>query len=135
MVGHRSRCPLAALVALDDRRMTIEEPCRDTKGGRCGVRLEGTPCRTPADLARFTLLVGMALVLWTAVGQAMAKATPQVRLPCKRKGPRLSLLRVGMQFVAQLAPVVYMGVRFIRAHLPPPHLRHFPWLQAIGVVA
>jgi hypothetical protein len=27
---------------------------------------------------------------------AIAQAPPRVRLPCKRKGPRLSLLRVGM---------------------------------------
>jgi hypothetical protein len=51
-----------------------------------------------------------------------------------RKGPRLSLLRVGIPFVAKLALRVYIGVRFIRAHLPPPRLRHFPWLQAIEAV-
>jgi hypothetical protein len=74
-------------VALYDRQMTIEELCRDTKSCRFGVRLEWTPCRTPAYLARFTLLVGVALVLWTAVGQAVAQATPWVRLRCERKGP------------------------------------------------
>jgi hypothetical protein len=47
------------------------------------------PVPHPQYLARFTLL------LWTAVGQAVAQATPSVRLPCKQKGPRLSLLRVG----------------------------------------
>jgi hypothetical protein len=127
--------PLAELVALYDRRMAIEEQFRDTKGCRFGVRLEWTQFRTPAYLARFTLLVGVALVLWTAVGQAMAKTAPRVRLPCKYKGPRLSLLRVGIQFVVKLAWLVYIGVGFIRAHLPPPRLRHFPWLQAIEVVS
>lgn len=48
----------------------------------------------PASLAPFTLLIGVAWLLWTAVGHAVAQATPRVRLPCKRKGPRLSLLRV-----------------------------------------
>src|SRR5262249_52659101 len=43
---------LADLVALDDRRMAVEEQFRDTKGCRFGVRLEWTPCRTPAYLAR-----------------------------------------------------------------------------------
>jgi hypothetical protein len=127
--------PLAELVALDDRRMTSEEPCRDTKGGRCGVRLEGTPCRTPADLARLTLLVGVALVRWTAVGQAVAKAAPRFRLPCKRQGPRLSRLRVGLPCVATLAWRLSIGVRFIRTHLPPPRLRRFPWLPTIAVVS
>jgi hypothetical protein len=53
---------------------------RDTKGCRFGVKLERTQFRTPEYLARFTLLVGVALLL----------------LPCKPKGPRLSLLRVGI---------------------------------------
>jgi hypothetical protein len=77
--------PLADLVALYDRRMGLEEQLRDTKGCHFGVKF-----RTPQYLARFTLL------LWTAVGQAVAQATPSVRLPCKQKGPRLSLLRVGI---------------------------------------
>jgi hypothetical protein len=54
------------------------------------------PVPHPQYLARFTLLVGVALLLWTAVGQAVAQATPSVRLPCKQKGPCLSLLRVGI---------------------------------------
>jgi hypothetical protein len=127
--------PLEDIVALYDRRMTIEEQFRDTKGCRFGVRLEWTQLRTPAYLARLTLLVGVALVLWTAVGQAVATQAPRVRLPCKRKGPRLSLVRVGIQFVAQLALRVYLGVRFIRAHLPPPQFRHFPWLYVRKGVA
>jgi hypothetical protein len=112
---------------------TIEEQFRDTKGCRFGVRLEWTQFRTPPYLARFTLLVGVALVLWTAVGQAVAHTAPRVRLPCKRKGPRLSLVRVGIQYVATLALRVYMGVRFIRLYLPLPHLRRFSWLQALEV--
>jgi hypothetical protein len=89
--------PLAELVALYARRLTGEEQCRDTTGGRVGVRLEGTPCRTPAYLARFTRWVGVALVRWTAVGQAGATAPPNVRLPGKHKGPRLSRRRIGIQ--------------------------------------
>jgi hypothetical protein len=88
--------PLADLVALYDRRMGLEERLRDTQGCRFGVKLEWTQFRTPEYLARFTLLVGVALLLWTAVGQAVAQATPSVRLPCKQKGPCLSLLRVGI---------------------------------------
>jgi hypothetical protein len=98
------------------------------------VRLAWTPFRTPAYLARVTLLVGVAVVLWTAAGQAMAKKAPRVRLPCKRKGPRLSLVRVGIQFVAKLALLVYIGVRFIRTHMLLPRLRRFPWLQALEAV-
>ncbi|MBI3962547.1 MAG: hypothetical protein HY335_07335, partial [Deinococcus sp.] len=126
--------PLAELVALYDRRMAVEEQFRDTKGCRLGVRLEWTQFRTPASLARLTLLVGVALVLWTAVGQAVAQQTPAVRLPCKRKGPRLSLLRVGIQGLAVWRRTVRLGVHFIRAHLPPPQLRYFPWLQTAEAV-
>jgi hypothetical protein len=126
--------PRIAIVALDDRRMTGEAPCRATKGGRFGVRLAWTPCRPPAYWARFTLLVGVALVLWTAVGQAMAHQAPRVRLPCQDRGPRLSLRRVGIPYGATLALLVYIGGRFIRAHLPPTRLRRFPWLQAIAGV-
>jgi hypothetical protein len=68
--------PLGELVALYDRRTTAEEQFRDIKGCRFGVRLEWTQFRTPPYLARFTLLVGVALVLWTAVGQAAAHICP-----------------------------------------------------------
>jgi hypothetical protein len=123
--------PLGDIVALDERRLAVEEPLRDATGRRFGVRLAWTQLRTPADLARFTLLVGVALLLWTAVGQAIAPVTPRVRLPCQRKRPRLSLLCVGIQCVTQMAPVVSIGVRFIRTSLSPPQLRRFPWLQAV----
>jgi hypothetical protein len=72
--------PLADLVALYDRRMGLGIP-------RAAASAKS---RTPQYLARF------ALLLWTAVGQAVAQATPSVRLPCKQKGPCLSLLRVGI---------------------------------------
>jgi hypothetical protein len=121
--------PLPGLIALYDRRLTIEEQCRDIKGCRFGVRLEWTHFRTPASLARLLVLLGAALVLWTAVGQAMAEAIPTVRLPCERKGPRLSLVRVGQWFLLTMARRVHLGVQFIRAHLPPPQLRCFSWLR------
>jgi hypothetical protein len=79
--------PLGDMVALCDRRMTIDEQFRDTTGCRFGVRRQWTPCRTPVYLARFTLVVGVALVRWTAVGPAVATATPRVRLPVQAQGP------------------------------------------------
>jgi hypothetical protein len=122
--------PLPDLVALYDRRMTIEAQFRDTQVCRFGVRMEWTHFRPPAYLARFLLLLGAALVLWTAVGEAMAETTPGIRLPCKPKGPRLSLVRVGQWCLPTLARRVYLGIHFIRAHLPPPQLRSFPWLES-----
>jgi hypothetical protein len=101
--------------------------------GRHALARQSAPrrARRRGLLARFTLVVGVALVLWTAVGQAVAKTTPRVRLPCKRQGPRLSLRRGGIQLVTPIAPLVSGGVRVIRTHLPPPQRRKFPGLQAI----
>jgi hypothetical protein len=109
--------------------MAIEQQIRDTKGCRFGVKLIWTQFQSPQYLSRFVLLVGVVLVLWTAVGEAAAEQNPKVRLPCKRKGPRLSLLRVGIRFLVEVARKIHIGVKFIRAHLPPPGLRIFGWLQ------
>ena len=49
--------------------------------------------------------------------------------PCKHKGRRLFLLRVGISHVAKLVLLIYLGVCWIRTHLPPPWFRRFPWLQ------
>jgi hypothetical protein len=89
---------LSCLASLYDRRMAIEEQIRDTKGARFGLRLVWTQIKTPQALARFTLLIGLALLLLTAVGHALALRYPNVRLPSKSKGPRLSLLTVGRLF-------------------------------------
>lgn len=69
------------------------------------------------------------LLLWTAVGHAVAKQTPSVRLHCKRKGPRLSLLRVGRRYLLPLAEQAILHAHFIQQHLPAPQLRRFAWLQ------
>ncbi len=124
-----SKDSLADIVALYDRRMAIEQQIRDTKGCRFGVKLEWTQFKKPRYLSRFMLLVGVALVLWTAVGEAITEQNPGVRLPCKRKGPRLSLLRVGIRFLVKVSRMVHIGVKFVRAHLPPPALRLFGWLH------
>jgi len=124
-----SKDSLADVVALYDRRMAIEQQIRDTKGCRFGVKLEWTQFKNPQYLSRFVLLVAVALALWTAVGQAVEEQSPGVRLPCKRKGPRLSLLRVGISFLKKVSRMVYIGVKFVKNHLPPPALRIFGWIQ------
>jgi Transposase DDE domain len=120
---------IADVVALYDRRMAIEQQIRDTKGCRFGVKLEWTQFKKPQYLSRFVLLVAVALVLWTTIGQAVSEQNPGVRLPCKRKGPRLSLLRVGVRFLQKVSRMTHIGVRFVRSHLPPPALRIFGWIQ------
>jgi len=54
------------------------------KGMFSGVG-EETPHRTEF----ITLLVGLALLLWTSVGRAVEESQPKVRLESKTKGARL----------------------------------------------
>jgi hypothetical protein len=79
---------------------------------------------------RATRLVGVAPILWTAVGQAVATTAPSVRPRCKPKGQHLSLLRVGIPYAAKLALLTHIGVRCIQACLTPSapwHLTGFVW--------
>lgn len=123
--------PLSQLASLYDRRMAIEEQIRDTKGARFGLQLVCTQIRTPQALARFTLLIGLALLLLTAVGQAVALKQPRVRLPSKKKGPRLSLVTVGRLFLNHFLSQHSFTAEILRQNIPPPRLRHFPELLSI----
>ncbi|CDM66044.1 hypothetical protein [Pyrinomonas methylaliphatogenes] len=44
------------------------------------------------------MLVGVAILLWTTVGSAVEREEPAVRLKCKQKGGRLSLVRIGAYY-------------------------------------
>jgi hypothetical protein len=55
--------------------------------------------------------------------------------PCKRKGPHVSLLHIGIQCVTHLTPRIYRGMRFIRTFLPTPQLDRFPRLPALEGVS
>jgi len=123
---------LARLVAFYDRRMAIEEQIRDTKGARFGFALVWTQIKTPESLARFVLLIGLAVLLLTAVGHAVAQRDPSIRLPCITKGPRLSLLSVGLLLWPILQSQLVITTRFLDDHLPPPALRSFSWLNRYG---
>jgi hypothetical protein len=76
------------------------------------------------------LLVGVALLLWTVVGQAVEDEEPGVRMESKQKGARLSLVRVGAYYWQQMSRRVRLTARFVRERLPPPRLRMFKWLTA-----
>ena len=45
------------------RRMTVEECLRDTKGKRLGIKLAWTRFRDPQALARFAMLLGIAVLI------------------------------------------------------------------------
>lgn len=120
--------PIATIVALYDRRMTIEEQIRDTKGCRFGLKLEWTHFRTPAYLSRFMLLLGVALALWTVAGACAVHRDPSLELSCKKKGPRFSLVRIGVRWLGKIRSSAYIGLQFVRSFMPPPTLRLFDWL-------
>ncbi len=121
---------VSKVVALYDRRMGIEEQFRDVKGVHFGMKLKWTQFTRAEYVERMYLLVAVALLLWTVVGRAVEQAEPKVRLVSKQKGARLSLARVGSYYWRIVAARVKLTARFVREHLPPPHLRMFKWLMA-----
>jgi len=122
---------LSHLAALYDRRMGIEEQIRDTKGARFGFKLVWTQIKTPEALARFTLLIGLAILLLTAIGHAVALKHPEVRLTSKKKGHRLSLLTVGCLFFHCFFMNQSFSLRSLKQNIPPPALRSFAWLDSL----
>jgi Transposase DDE domain len=121
---------VSKVVSYYDRRMGIEEQFRDAKGHRFGVKLRWTQFTKAEFVERMYLLVGVALLLWTSVGQAVAEKAPKVRLLSKTKGARLSLARIGSYYWQTVTKQVKLTTRFVREHLPPPRLRVFKWLMA-----
>jgi hypothetical protein len=121
---------VSKVVAYYDRRMAIEEQFRDIKGSRFGMKLKWTQFTRPEFVERMYLMVGVALLLWTSVGQAVEEEEPKVRLESKQKGARLSLARIGSYYWGKVSKRVRLTARFVREHLPPPHLRVFKWLTA-----
>ncbi len=122
---------LSFLASLYDRRMSIEEQIRDSKGARFGFQLIWTQIQTPQALARFVLFIGLALFILTAVGYAIASRRPEVRLTSKKKGPRLSLITVGWLFLYSFFDPQRIPRPPREMKLPRPTLRSFSWLERI----
>ena len=111
--------------------MAIEEQIRYTKGARFGLELVWNQIRTPQALARLTLLIGLTLLLLTAIGHAIAMRRPDVRLTSKAKGPLLSFLSVGQLFFLNFIATQNLSLKFLQQHIPPPSLRSFSWLRKV----
>jgi hypothetical protein len=120
---------VAEIVGLYDRRMSIEEQFRDSKGTHFGLKLKWTQFQKGAYLERMYLLVGVAMLLWTSVGKAIEKENPKVRLKCRQKGARLSLLRIGILFWRKFTDRWRLTTKFVKENLPLPKVRIFNWLQ------
>ena len=121
---------VSKVVSYYDRRMGIEEQFRDTKGQRFGMKLRWTQFTKAEFVERMYLLVGLALLLWTSIGQAVTHAQPKTRLVSRSKGARLSLARIGSYYWQKMSRQLRLTTRFVREHLPPPRLRVFKWLTA-----
>jgi hypothetical protein len=120
---------VSRVVSYYDRRMGVEEQFRDAKGHRFGMKLRWTQFTRAEYVERTYLLVGMALLLWTTVGQVMEEEEPAVRLESKTKGARLSLARIGSYYWREVSRRLRLTAKFVREHLPPPRLRVFKWLM------
>lgn len=120
---------VADIVGLYDRRMSIEEQFRDTKGTHFGLKLKWTCFERGEYLERMFLLIGIAMLLWTSIGRAVEKANPKVRLKSRYyKRARISLLRVGILFWRKCTEKLKLTTKFIKQNLPLPKVRLFPWL-------
>lgn len=120
---------VAEIVGLYDRRMSIEEQFRDTKGVRFGLKLKWTQFQKAEYLERMYLLIGVAGLLWTSLGRFIERRKPKVRMKCRRKGARLSLIRIGTLFWRKVTQTLKLTTKFVKQNLPLPKVRIFPWLQ------
>lgn len=122
-------CSAERVVAYYDRRMAIEEQLRDTKGCRFGVKLYWTQFKKPEHLAHLSSLVGIAILVWTAIGRAAALANPSLRFKHPKKGPRYSYVTIGVRSKEEVLPNIPMTAKNVEALIPKPTLRNFPWIS------
>jgi len=120
---------VAEVVGLYDRRMSVEEQFRDCKGVHFGLKLKWTRFEKGEYLERLYLLVGIASLIWTSVGRFVETGKPKTRMRCRKKGARLSLIRIGTLFFREVTRKIKLTTKFIRQNLPLPKVRIFTWLQ------
>jgi hypothetical protein len=120
---------VSEIVGLYDRRMSIEEQFRDSKGTHFGLKLKWTCFQKGEYLERLYLLVGVASLIWTSVGRFVETKKPKTRMRCRRKGERLSLIRTGTLFFREVLRKLKLTTKFIKTNLPLPKVRVFTWLQ------
>jgi len=118
------------VLALYDRRMTIEECFRDTKGKRYGAKLGWTRFRDPEKVARFFHLLAAAMLMWLLVGLYAAKHDPSLRMVSKARGPRQSFIAIGLRIAAlDERPLITPHLLEL---LPEPALRKIAGAQRGG---
>lgn len=110
-----------------DRRMSIEEAFRDSKGCRFGIKIKWTRFQTCEAINRLFLLAALALTVWTLAGLLACQIDPTLRLVCKSKGARRSLLSIGIEATACIRKALAMSWRGLRRLWPPAETRSFAW--------
>lgn len=116
-------CDARRVLRFYDRRMTVEELLRDSKGCRFGGKLFWTQFRDPDALARFLMLLAIALLIWILIGVAAARRDPSLRLRSRKKGPRQSYVTIGARIATSGGGHPLMTLRAVGRFLDPPALR------------
>jgi hypothetical protein len=111
------------VVKLYDRRMTVEEQFRDLKGRRFGAKLSWTQFKDPDKLARFMMLLSVALLIWIVTGTQAADDDASLRMKCKRKGPRQSDVTIGLRICKFGSATPRLTARQVARLLKPPARR------------
>jgi hypothetical protein len=117
------QCAASHVLSLYDRRVTVEEQFRDTKGRRFGAKLFWTQFRDPEALARFVMLLAVALLIWTIMGKAAADKDRSLRLRSRKKGPRQSYVTIGLRILTIQTVPISLSACTLRRRLEPPALR------------
>lgn len=114
----RMRSSVRRLGMLFDRRTSIEEQFRDSKGARYGAQFKWTHFQTPEALDRLWLLMGLALISWTASGTLACKEDETLLMMSKSKGARRSLIAVGKEAKQTIELVLRLSWAELRQILP-----------------
>ncbi len=120
-------CTPKRLAEYYDRRMGVEEGFRDSKGCRYGLKIKWTRFQSGSAIARLFLLAALAMLVWYAAALLACRVDPTLRLTSKSKGPRRSLLAVGLNSPRAVASVLRWPITRLRKHWEPPTLREFAW--------
>ncbi len=117
--------PVKRVAELYDRRMGVEACFRDTKGCRYGLKIKWTAFKSAPALARLFLLAAIAIVVWQSAALLACRRDRTLRLPCPTKGPRRSLIAIGIASPHAVASVLTWRWATLRRHWPPLQLREF----------
>ena len=114
---------LAEIASLYDRRTSVEEQFRDGKSARHGAQMKWTHFRRPESVDRLWLLWALSAPVWTAAGLLAFAEDETVLLFSRSKGPRRSLIAIGMHATEKIRLVLHLTWRHLLLYLPQPFLR------------